>query len=129
MKGDIIRKIFGCGPDGYSLYVQNFFREELAAKWGSSEILACAHNEWLNAVINYGIYGAAAYIGIFITAIVNFAKEQVKQPVMAGMIACVVSYMCHNFFCYQQVCCTPFIFLIMGAGMYLVRKSGREVKA
>lgn len=121
---DLWHKLFGVGPDGYAPYAYTLYQGRLAQMWGE-RTLTNAHNEWLNAVINYGIYGTAAYIGIFITAIVNFAKEQVKQPVMTGMIACVVSYMCHNFFCYQQVCCTPFIFLIMGAGMYLVRKSGK----
>ena len=30
-----------------------------------------------------------------------------------GLLA-VCSYAAHNFFCYQQVCCTPFLFLILG---------------
>ena len=119
---DLWHKLFGVGPDGYAPYAYTLYQSRLAEMWGE-RTLTNAHNEWMNAVINYGVYGAAAYIGIFITAIVNFAKEQVKQPVMTGLIACVVSYMCHNFFCYQQVCCTPFVFLIIGVGMYLVRKN------
>ena len=51
------------------------------------------------------------------------------MPVMAGFIACIVSYMSHNFFCYQQICCTPFLFLIIGAGMYLIRRRQEELSA
>lgn len=118
---DIFHKIFGVGPDGYAPYAYNLYKDQLAQMWGE-RILTNAHNEWMNAVINYGLLGAAAYIGIFVTSIRNFAREQLKNPVIVGFIACIVSYMCHNFFCYQQVCCTPFLFLIIGAGMYLIKE-------
>lgn len=121
MKGDIIRKIFGCGPDGYSLYVQNFFREELAAKWGSSEILACAHNEWLNAFINLGVVGAVSYIGIFLSAIYRFCRKSKECPELTAVILSIICYMGHNFFCYQQIVCTPIIFILIGAGESMIR--------
>lgn len=119
---DIMHKFFGVGPDGYAPYAYNLYQERLVEMWGN-RTLTNAHNEWMNAVINYGILGAAAYIGIFISSVRSFAKKQLEQPVMVGLIACIISYMCHNFFCYQQVCCTPFIFLLMGAGMYWCRTS------
>lgn len=115
---DFLHKLFGVGPDGYAPYAYTLYQDRLAQMWGE-RTLTNAHNEWLNAVINYGLLGAAAYIGIFVSAIREFAREQLEKPVMVGFIACVVSYMCHNFFCYQQVCCTPFLFLIIGAGMYM----------
>ena len=122
---DIFHKLFGVGPDGYAPYAYGFYQERLEQMWGN-RTLTNAHNEWMNAVISYGLVGAAAYIGIFVTAIKNFAKEHLNKPVMAGFIACVVSYICHNFFCYQQVCCTPFLFLIVGIGMYIVTKKEKE---
>lgn len=118
---DVLHKLFGVGPDGYAPYAYSFYQDRLVQMWGD-RTLTNAHNEWMNAVINYGLFGAAAYIGIFVTSIRNFAKKQGEEPLMAGLIACVVSYMCHNFFCYQQVCCTPFLFLLIGAGTYLVRQ-------
>lgn len=119
---DVIHKLFGVGPDGYAPYAYNFYRDELVQLWGD-RTLTNAHNEWVNAVISYGLLGAAAYIGIFITSVKNFAKKQSEQPVIVGFIACIISYMCHNFFCYQQVCCTPFLFLIIGAGAYMMREA------
>ncbi|MCH5279890.1 MAG: O-antigen ligase family protein [Lachnospiraceae bacterium] len=119
---DIFHKLFGVGPDGYAPYAYNLYQDRLVEMWGN-RTLTNAHNEWMNAVINYGILGAAAYIGVFLSAIKEFAGKQQEQPVMVGLIACIVSYMCHNFFCYQQVCCTPFIFLLMGVGMYWRRTS------
>lgn len=118
---DIVHKLFGVGPDGYAPYAYSFYQDRLVQMWGD-RTLTNAHNEWMNALINYGLFGALAYIGIFFTSIKNFAKKQENLPIIVGFIACIVSYMSHNFFCYQQVCCTPFMFLIIAAGVYLIRK-------
>lgn len=125
---DIFHKLFGVGPDGYAPYAYSLYQDRLAQMWGD-RTLTNAHNEWMNALINYGLIGTAAYVGIFFTSIKNFAKKQENMPVMAGFIACIVSYMSHNFFCYQQICCTPFLFLIIGAGMYLIRRRQEELSA
>lgn len=119
---DLGHKLFGVGPDGYAPYAYTLYQDRLAEMWGE-RTLTNAHNEWMNSLINYGIAGTAAYIGIFVTSIRSFAKAKESKPVLIGFIACIVSYMCHNFFCYQQVCCTPFLFLLIGIGEYIRRKS------
>lgn len=121
LKGDIVRKIFGCGPDGFSLFVQSFFRGELEAKWGNSGILACAHNEWLNALVNLGIVGAVSYFGIFVSAIWRFGREKKEHPELTAIMLSIICYIGHNFFCYQQIICTPIIFILMGAGESIIR--------
>lgn len=118
---DILHKLFGVGPDGYAPYAYSLYQDRLEQMWGG-RILTNAHNEWLNSLINYGLFGTLAYMGIFFTSIKNFAKNQENLPVIVGFIACIVSYMCHNFFCYQQICCTPFLFLIIAAGVYFIRE-------
>lgn len=122
---DIFHKLFGVGPDGYAPYAYSLYQDRLVQMWGD-RTLTNAHNEWMNALINYGLIGTAAYMGIFFTGIRNFAKKEENMPVMVGFIACIVSYMSHNFFCYQQICCTPFLFLIIGAGFYLLRKADHK---
>lgn len=121
LKGDFIRKMFGCGPDGFSAYAQSFFREELAAKWGSSAILSCAHNEWLNALVNLGLAGAVSYIGIFISVLCRFFGKSKEHPELTAIALSVICYMGHNFFCYQQVICTPIIFILIGCGESVIR--------
>lgn len=118
---DLGHKLFGVGPDGYAPYAYSLYADRLVEMWGERK-LTNAHNEWLNALINYGLVGCIAYSGIFVSACAQFAKNWEKQPVLIGIFACVVSYMCHNVFCYQTVCCTPFIFLLMGVGMYICRE-------
>lgn len=115
-------KLLGVGPDGYAPYAYAFYQDRLSAMWGDLK-LTNAHNEWFTALINYGIIGTIAYIGIFVSAIVAFIKQSKNKPILIGFVAAIVSYMCHNLFCYQTVCCTPFIFMVIGMGMYLCRKS------
>ncbi|MDE6891715.1 MAG: O-antigen ligase family protein [Lachnospiraceae bacterium] len=121
LKGDVIRKLFGCGPDGFSLYIQSFFREELSKKWGGSGMLACAHNEWLNTLVNMGIAGFVTYIGIFLSALWRFCKKSEECPELMALAMSVMCYMGHNFFCYQQVVCTPVIFILIGVGEAIIR--------
>ncbi|MCI8978963.1 MAG: hypothetical protein HFI99_18635 [Lachnospiraceae bacterium] len=121
LKGDVIRKLFGCGPDGFSLYIQSFFREELSKKWGGSGMLACAHNEWLNTLVNMGVAGFVTYIGIFLTALWRFCKKSEECPELMALAMSVMCYMGHNFFCYQQIVCTPVIFILIGVGEAIIR--------
>lgn len=121
VQGNLLRKIAGCGPDGFSLYVQSFFGEELARKWGQSVALTCAHNEWLNVLVNLGIAGAAAYLGIFISSAARFWKKTKKHPELIAIVMAILCYMGHNFFCYQQIVCTPTIFILIGVGESIIR--------
>ena len=53
----------------------------------------------------------------------DFIKNVKKEPILICFTTTIVSYMCHNFFCYQTVCCTPFVFILIGIGAYICRKS------
>lgn len=114
-------KMFGVGPECYPYYGYEYSAADLNAQWGNN-VLTNAHNEWFTAVVNYGILGGIAYIGIFFTSVVRLGKKVVKTPIAIGIIACVLSYVGHNIFCYQTVLCTPFIFMIMGIGEWYSRK-------
>ncbi|MBQ9361301.1 MAG: O-antigen ligase family protein [Lachnospiraceae bacterium] len=124
VKTGFVRKLFGAGPDGFYNEVYRFYAEPLNAKWGENTVLTCAHNEWLNALINVGLLGAVAYIGIFISGMARFIKKSVSVPETLAPAMCIAAYMAHNFFCYQQIICTPIIFIIIGAGE-MMSKHGR----
>lgn len=115
-----VHRIFGVGPDCFGSYVRACHEEEEELLWGEKR-LTNAHNEWLNMLVNGGILGAAAYLGIYVTAIGRFLQGRSRNLLLTGIAAACVSYMCYNFFCYQQVLCTPFVFILMGIGEYILR--------
>lgn len=129
MYGDygIGEKFFGCGPDAYSGVAYAYDSASLRGFWGDS-VLACAHNEWLNCLVDVGIVGLVTYLGSFITAFLFFMKNWQQHPFFVGGATAIVAYFLHNFFCYQQIICTPIIFVIMGIGVALMRRKD-EAKA
>ncbi len=124
---DPVRFLFGAGPDGFFNTVYIYHSDFLFNKWGENTILTCAHNEFMTQIVNIGIFGGIAYIGIFIAAILNFAKNAGKYPETIAPIMCITAYMAHNFFCYQQIICTPVIFIIIGAGECLARVGRKAI--
>ncbi|HAF26859.1 MAG TPA: hypothetical protein DCG85_06045 [Lachnospiraceae bacterium] len=121
-------KLFGVGPDGYAPYAYSFYHDRLYEMWGD-RTLTNAHNEWMNALISYGLVGAVAYIGIFVSAFGIFVKKTASRPELMGFAASIAAYMFHNFFCYQQVCCTPFLFMLIGMGIYIYREDVKDTAA
>ncbi len=123
MFGDygIREKFFGCGPDAYASAAYAFDPESLQGFWGNS-ILACAHNEWMNCLVDMGIFGLVTYLGSFVTTFLVFMKDWKEHPFVVGGAVAIVSYFLHNFFCYQQIICTPIIFVVTGIGVALIRK-------
>ncbi len=123
---NILYKLVGVGPDCLSSYVAAYHSGEAELYWGQ-KVLTNAHNEWLNMLINGGILGFISYGGIFVTAVGRFLKTERRNILLTGIAAAAVSYMAYNFFCYQQVCCTPFVFILMGIGEYLYREKDEGV--
>ena len=61
-----------------------------------------------------GIGGLLSFLLLLGAGARRFSRIGKEHPeVLMGLLA-VCSYAAHNFFCYQQVCCTPFLFLILG---------------
>ncbi len=112
--------LFGPGPDMMHRVAYKYHKEILDA-FSANSRMVCAHNEWLTAFANYGLFGGVAYLGIFIACIARNHKMAAKKPFLIGVNMCVVAYMAHNLFCYQQIICTPLIFIIMGMGEAIAR--------
>ena len=120
---DPVRFILGCGPDEFHEMVYKYCAEELNAIYNEKQLI-CSHNEWLCQFVNGGILGGITYLGIFISAFVLGAKNYKKHPELIGIMMCIASYFAHNFFCYQRITCTPFIFVFIAAGISIIRYDG-----
>lgn len=119
----LLKKLVGVGPDSFSMYcyADGELTRELNRYFGHDQMLTNAHNEFLNVLFCMGLIGLAAFAAVFAAACVRFFRAQRLAPfALAGLLAALV-YGAHDFFCYQQVCCTPFLFLILGMAENSVR--------
>lgn len=116
------QKLFGVGPDSVSAYLYSIpdIYDFLHNLWGNMR-LTNAHNEYLNSLLCYGVVGVTAWLAVLIGGICHFYDKAKDKPFMIAFALCIVGYVCHNIFCYQQVCCTPFLFLILGIGESLTK--------
>ena len=123
-----IKKLFGVGPDCYYSYLLAEYPRELVLYWGQ-KMLTNGHNEWFTMLINGGIFGLLSYMGIFLSMIYRAIHRKTENFLLIGIAAAGVSYMAYNFFCYQQILCTPFIFLLLGMGEYILRQRVDKTKS
>ncbi len=119
------RKLFGCGPDSFTPYAYQLMGDAINEFW-HNQLVPNAHNEWFNAVINYGIIGGGAYLGIFLSSAKSFISHSIKRtgenPELFGIGLAIIGYIAHNVLCYQQLIGTPTIFILIGLGEALRRK-------
>jgi len=117
----LIRKLIGVGPDCFSAYIKSVpeYWDAMQAFWGDL-VLTNAHNEYLTKLYNVGIIGLVSYVGMLITAIWTFCKHRHENSFLPAFALCTMSYMTHNIFCYEQVCCSPFFYILMGIGSNLI---------
>lgn len=125
----IFQKLFGVGPDCFAEYLYDHYTLEINISGQfQGAVFANAHNEWLNMLINEGLFGAVSYLGFFAAAFLRFYRRIQSVPsLMSGTLAVAV-YCTNSFFSFQQVTSTPLIFLTVGAcEALIVRKSLKNV--
>ena len=116
------QKLFGVGPDSLAVYLYSIpdIKELLYGLLGDAT-LTNAHNEYLNSLICYGAVGLVSWLAVLIGGIRYFYNKAKENPFMIAFALCIMGYACHNIFCYQQVCCTPFLFIALGIGESLTK--------
>ncbi len=122
-----LKKLIGVGPDCFakSLYAIPDLAESVNKQFNGSR-LTNAHNEWLNMLVNMGIFGFISYGGIFVSAVIRFVYYGEKVFKGKGKYLCIFgfsafAYTLHNVVSFQQILSTPFMFLMLGMGEGLVR--------
>ena len=117
-----LQKLFGVGPDCLSQYLYSIpeISDSLHSLWGSVQ-LTNAHNEYLNSLACYGIVGAVSWLTVLVGGMRYFYYKAKENPFMIAFALCIMGYSCHNIFCYQQVCCTPLLFIVLGIGECLTK--------
>ena len=127
LSGDMKDRLIGVGPDCFVKAMDVYCKTDVARVWGGMN-LACAHNEVLNMLVTVGILGTIAYYGCMISLFVRLGRIAKKEPFAIAIMAVIIAYIGHNFFCYQTCACTPYLFIFMGMGEMMLRKNIREMK-
>jgi hypothetical protein len=107
-------KLIGCGQDCFArLFYEKLGLDVIVEGIWSNCIYANAHNEWLTMLINQGIIGCGLYIGIFVSAFIEFKKSINKNNIAILGILAIVSYAANNFFSFSTIVSTPLIFIMI----------------
>ena len=120
-------QIIWAGPDCFTVCIE-LMGEAIDEFW-HNQMVPNVHNEWFNALINYGIVGGMAYLGIFVSAAwafmrkaVNDVKDTMDKALLFGAGLAAAGYVAHNVLCYQQIIGTPLIFVLLGIGAAIGRR-------
>ncbi|MDR2043521.1 MAG: O-antigen ligase family protein [Clostridium sp.] len=116
-EGNLLRKLLGVGPDCFGEHVFSVFAtEEYLTQDGpfADAVFTNAHNEWLNQLVNTGILGMAAYLGIFAVSGIRYLKGCRKDTFLYLGILTLALYAANASFSFQEVMNAPFLFLVLG---------------
>ena len=124
---DMVHKTVGIGPDCFADYVYEIpeLAGRLVDQFGN-ERLTNAHNEWLTVLVNTGWLGVFCYAGIFITVWIRCARRAKGQPLLYVCAISILAYTIHNMVSFQQILSTPYIFIVLGMGEGLLRRTETE---
>ena len=89
-KFDILKKLFGYGPDTAYYVLQPHF-SELSARFGDGST-DCAHNEYINYLITQGALGLLSYLTVFFGAVIRSVKRAKHDPLALIFISAAVCY-------------------------------------
>lgn len=124
-QGDVINKLFGVGPDCFYYAVEKYDSVNAvihaAGQWENA-VYANAHNEWLNMLVNQGIFGLTAYSGIFVTQFVRLWRHGEKNAVALLGITAISGYCVYGTVSFQQVVSTPLMFVVLGISEAAMRR-------
>ena len=127
---NFFEKLVGLGPDSfaYGVYREGSSAIEMVRDTFGNSRLTNAHNEWITVLVNTGVFGLAAYLGMFLSKTVRYINKGISLTMTFACGLTLVGYMSNNLFSFQQVLNGPFIFIMMGIGEAIVReKSGHPL--
>ena len=119
LEQDFLHRLIGVGPDCMAAYLYGNGSEELLSlvreRFGEAR-LTNAHNEWLTVLVNTGVAGAAAYVGMIVSAIVRYIRQRDRNYITAAAGFCLLAYTVNNMFSFQQAMNVSTMFVIFGIG-------------
>ena len=99
----------GCGPDQYYNMVYKYqFYELVQLRQGL--FASCAHNEFINTLCNYGLFGFVSYYGFWIMLLKRKPSSEFEKMLRLMIIA----YLINSVVSIQQIEAAPLLFACAG---------------
>lgn len=118
-RADWIQKCIGAGPDCFAEYIYTLISVQSVSHkeghWRGS-VYANAHNEWLTMLVNVGILGTAAFMGIIISAVRRY------RGMLLGIFVTAL-YVLNSMASFQQVLNAPILFVALGMCEHRLRRA------
>ena len=122
----VMGMFFGVGCDCFGSYIYSYDTIALLLRMrlGNNLLAANAHNELLNLVVNQGIFGVFAYMGILISHVREALREAAweKEPVVWGIVLGMSAYFAIGMIGFMNILSTPFLFLLLGVMAGLTKR-------
>lgn len=101
------RPLFGGGPDTLVYRMTVFFQ-----RGDITRSIDTAHNEYLNILVNQGVFALAAYLGVIISALTAWLKNGKTAAAVAG--AAVLGYCIQAFFGISMFIVSIYFWIALG---------------
>ena len=108
---NLVRKLFGTGPDTAYAVMQPYFAEMLE-KFDES-MTDCVHNEYLNYLITQGALGLLSYLALLGSVFVRAIRRAKFNPVVLIFLSAVICYAVQSFVNLYQPITTPLFFIFL----------------
>jgi O-antigen ligase len=116
---------FGIGPDNLKTYFNALFGSESMRMYG--EITGTAHNEFLDYLINIGIFGLAAYLTVIIFSVVRVFRCRKSATVALAFAAVIVCYCSQGVVNIINPIVTPLLFVFIALAENMLRKAENKL--
>ncbi len=114
--------LFGIGPDNFPRFFAQYYRQEAIKMFPDSNgNLDKAHNEFLDVLLDNGVFGLIAYLSFFGALLWGCFRNADKRALAPVFGVAVVSYMAHAFFGYQLPIQSPVMWMLIGAAAAYAR--------
>ncbi len=123
MNFPILQKIFGYGPDTFSLVAYFHNLEEMFVRYESR--YDSVHNEYLQYLITVGPMGLLSYLGIFVASTIDVVKNKLRNPAAMGALFAVLCYAFQATININQPIATPIMWTLLCVAMAKCRETDR----
>ncbi|MCR4729229.1 MAG: hypothetical protein K5796_11375 [Lachnospiraceae bacterium] len=120
---DFWHKLIGIGPDCFWFNIVDHpdLRENVRLAFKDIRLVN-AHDIFLTMLVNTGVIGLSAFIGVIVCAFKTFGSRLKEKPGLIMFILVLVMYLSNNLFSFEQITSTPFLWLAMGIGASMTVK-------